>query len=270
MIKKLVSAALLSVASIVVLGSQETQGAAIPSILNFLPTAELVLPKSESGPDGNNRFLWDYFTNSGTGTVYQGSVLWILDPTGNIIGAGDTMIPATVGALASATATSFTQLHVNADSSTTVAFQFGGGAIVGSKISQFGTWTYNAQGKLIAASGATGFKGLQIADIRFQNDFLVVTFIPEHQQVGSPVLGQGPYTVWVIDQFGHLVSAVGPQGPYTNYLLGSVTLSGSSSAPNQLWHWLSVTSTASPGFQLSVQEFRSTGANLSGFTYGPF
>jgi hypothetical protein len=240
----------------------------LPGILNFLPTAQIAFPKSEAGPDGNNRFLWDIYDLS-SGTVYKGSTLWILDPTGNVIGTGDTMVPASVGAVASTIATSFTLLHVNPDNSTTLAFQFGGGLLAGSPISAFGTWTYNAQGKLIAFSGPTGFAGLQIADMRFQEDFLVVTFIPANQPVSSGVnFGEGPYTVWVIDHFGNVVSAVGPQGPYTGYVMASVTLSGSSSAPNQLWHWLSETATNT--FQLSVQEFSSSGATLSGFRYGPF
>lgn len=195
-----------------------------------------------------------------------------MSPTSAPLSAGVGGWPP-VGGIASSVAVSFTQLHVNADNTTTVAFQFGGGLLAGTgaQINAFGTWTYNAQGKLIAFSGPTGFTGLQIADIRFQKDFLVVTFIPASQTVSTALtLGQGPYTVWVIDHFGNVVSAVGPQGPYQPYALGSVTLSGSSSAPNQLWHWLSVTSGASPGFQLSVQEFSSTGATLSGFAYGPF
>jgi hypothetical protein len=178
------------------------------------------------------------------------------------------MVPASVGG-AGNVGLSFTQLHVNPDNSTTLAFQFGGGILLGGKINAFGTWTYNAQGKLIAFSGPTGFTGLQIADMRFQKDFLVVTFIPANQPVGTTVtLGEGPYTVWVIDHFGNVVSTVGPQGPYTNDVMGSVTLSGSSSAPNQLWHWLSTDGTNQ--FQLSVQEFSSNGATLSGFRYGPF
>ena len=277
MIKKLVSTTLLGVAVMIGFSSQKAHGLALPAILNFLPTVEVAAPKSEAGPDGNNRFLWDYFSTSGSS--YLGSALWILDPAGNVIGTGDTMVPASVGGIAGTVAISFTQLHVNADNTTTLAFQFGGGPLLGggSQISAFGTWTYNAQGKLIAFSGPTGFitgpkKGLQIADMKFQGDHLVVIFQPANQAVGSTiVLGQGPYTVWVIDHFGNVVSAVGPQGPYANYVLGSVTLSGSDSAPNQLWHWLSVVGTgAKEGFALSVQEFNSSGASLSGVVYGPF
>ena len=271
MIKKLVSTTLFGVAVMIGFSSQKAHALALPAILNFLPTVEVAAPKSEAGPDGNNRFLWDYFSTSGSS--YLGSALWILDPAGNVIGTGDTMVPATVGGLGGVLAISFTQLHVNADNTTTLAFQFGGGPLLGggSQISAFGTWTYNAQGKLIAFSGPTGFSpGLQIANLEFQKDFLVVTFIPGGQSIAITP-GVGPYTVWVLDHFGNLVSAVGPQGPYNGYLLGSVSLPGESTvAPNQLWHWLIVPTSGPERFGLAVQEFSPSGAALSGFNYGPF
>jgi hypothetical protein len=265
--KNLVSATLFGVAVILGLSNQPAQSAAVPAVVNWEPFIQLeFVPKSQTGPDGNNRFLWDYF-DVGSGT-YQGSVLWILDPTGNVIGTGDAMIPATVGGFSGGTSIgSDTLFHVNSDNSTTVAFAFIGGGGVGS----FGTWTYNAQGKLIAFSGPTGFSpGLQIANLEFQKDFLVVTFIPAGQPI-IPTLGVGPYTVWVLDHFGNLVSAVGAQGPYNGYVLGSVSLSGESTgAPNQLWHWLIVPTSGPERFGLAVQEFSPSGAALSGFNYGPF
>lgn len=266
--KKVFKATLLGLAVLIGFGGQKMQALAFPAILDFLPTAQVAFPKSDVGPDGNNRFLWDYFNISGS--TYSGSVLWILNPAGNVIGTGDTMIPASVGAVTSAgIIASFTILHVNADNTTTVAFQFGGGPLLGgtgAQVNAFGTWTYDPQGKLIAASGPTGFNGLQISNLKFQGDFLVVTFIPNNQTISTGVtLGGGPFTVWAVDHFGNLVSAVGNQGPYTNYTLGSVTLSGPSTAPTQLWHWLSASTTS---IKLSVQEFSPTGAPLSGSVYG--
>lgn len=265
--KNLVSATLFGVAVILGLSNQPAQSAAFPAVLNWEPFLQLdLVPKSQTGPDHNNRFLWDYFDlTSGT---YQGSVLWILDPTGNVIGTGDTMIPASVGGFSgSPTIASDTVFHVNSDNSTTVAFLFVGGGTANS----FGTWTYNAQGKLIAFSGPTGFSpGLEIANLEFEKDFLVVTFLPAGQPI-TATPGVGPYTVWVLDHFGNLVSAVGPQGPYNGYLLGSVSLPGESTgAPNQLWHWLILPSSGPERFGLAVQEFSPSGAALSGFDYGPF
>jgi hypothetical protein len=266
--KNLVSATLFGVAVILGLGNQPARSAAVPAVVNWQPFLQIELvPKSQTGPDGNNRLLWDDF-DIGSGT-YQGSVLWILGPTGNVIGIGDTMIPASVGGFSGSTSTgSFTLFHVNSDNSTTVAFAFP--ATGGGSVGSFGTWTYNAQGKLIAFSGPTGFSpGLQIANLEFQKDFLVVTFIPTGQPI-LPSISAGPYTVWVLDHFGNLVSAVGAQGPYKDYVLGSVSLSGGSTgAPNQLWHWLFL-STSGEQFGLAVQEFSPSGAGLSGFTYGPF
>jgi hypothetical protein len=256
----------LFVVAIVGLGNQKAHSAAIPAVINWEPFTQIVYSaKSQTGPDGNNRFLWDYFSLSTS--TYQGSALWILDPTGNVIGTGDTMIPATIGGGASSTSIySDTVFHVNSDNTTTVAFAYLGAT----GVNAYGTWTYNAQGKLIAFSGPTGFSGLQIANLEFQKDFLVVTFIPASQPVTPITAGVGPYTVWVVDHFGNVVSAVGPQGPYNEYLLGSVSLS--STGANQLWHWLFITNNGTPSVNtgLAVQEFSPTGAALSGFNYGPF
>jgi hypothetical protein len=113
---------------------------------------------------------------------------------------------------------------------------------------------------------------LQVLNIEFVRDFVVVTFCPTSVPPGN-FFGQGPFTVWVIDQFGNVISAVGPQGPYFGYQLGSVTTSGPDTSPNQLWHWLSINSPQAAlngPLGLSLQEFNSSGQVLTGFAYGPF
>jgi hypothetical protein len=129
-----------------------------------------------------------------------------------------------------------------------------------------GTWTFNAKGSLIAAAGPVGFSGLEIINVVFVQDYIVVTFVPSGQELEY---GIGPFTVWVLDEYGNLVSAVGNQGPHPGYVLGSVTLSGPTASPNQLWHWVGA---GGPPLEyaLVLQEFNSSGTLLSGYQYGPF
>jgi hypothetical protein len=104
-------------------------------------------------------------------------------------------------------------------------------------------------------------------NIEFNQDYLVVTFAPAGQSFSGGTM-VGPFSVWVMDEFGRLVSAVGNQ-TLGQGLLGSVTLSGPKGSPNQSWHW--VGSVSPPlQFQLAVEEFDSSGKFLSGQEYGPF
>ena len=265
--KKLVRAVLLSAAAVIGLSGGNLRGGALPSVVNtIVPFNSFLNARSGVGPDGNNRFLWDYFSN--TLNNYRASVLWIVDPTGNVIGDGSQIIP-NVGTGITEDATSNIALHVSASNNTTLAFAFWDSSH--KFIEKYGTWTFDPNGKLIAFSGPTGFSGLQVLNIEFVRDFVVVTFCPS-VQIGN-FFGQGPFSVWVIDQFGNVVSAVGPQGPYTGYELGSITTSGPDTSPNQLWHWVSINSpldALNGHLGLSLQEFNSSGQDLTGFAYGPF
>ncbi|MGA7125146.1 MAG: hypothetical protein WBZ19_02495 [Chthoniobacterales bacterium] len=266
--KNLVSATLVAAAAIVGLTCQEAHASPFPAVIqSFVPFAQFLNQRSEDGPDGNNRFIWDYVDL--TTQTYSGSALWILDPTGNAVGAGNVTVPASVGGFQlGAGSFSNIALHVSSTNNTTLAFAFvskDATSTTPAVVTSFGTWTYNAQGNLIAFSGPTGFNGLQIVNIAFQKDFVVVTFLPLGQ---SPFdFNTGPYTVWVLDQFGNLVSAAS-QGAITNAALGSVTLSGSTGAPNTLWHYIAA---ASPGeYFLGLIEFSPSGAILNTPSYGPF
>lgn len=264
--KNLVNATLVAAAAIVGLTCQEAGASPFPAVIqSFVPFAQFLNQRSEDGPDGNNRFIWDYVDV--TTKTYSGSALWILDPNGNFVGTGNVAIPASVGGFQfDPDSFSNIALHVSSTNNTTLAFAFVSKAATSTKpalVTSFGTWTFNAQGNLIAFSGPTGFNGLQIVNIAFQKDFLVVTFLPLGQ---SPFdFGTGPYTVWVLDQFGNLVSAAS-EPAISGTALGSVTLSGSTSAPNTLWHYIS----ASGGYFLGLIEFSPSGVILNTPAYGPF
>ena len=243
----------------------------MPGLPRSLPLLTYTFPllsfrdRSETGPDGNNRFIYDYYSTSGERlTKYGGSTVWILDPTGNLVAAGPTIPP--IGNGISAATFSNIALHVNSDNNTTLAFAYWDST--STAIASFATWTLNANASLIAASGPVGFNGLQIINIEFNHDNLVVTFAPSGQSFSKGTL-VGPFTVWVLDEFGRLISAVGGQGPHQGYILGSVTLSGPTGSPNQLWHW--VGATLPPlRFDMVVEEFNSSGSLLIGYNYGPF
>jgi hypothetical protein len=263
--KRLAKAALLAAIAFMGLTGRDARGAAFPSVINlYVPFSQFQAQRSETGPDGNNRFIWDFYaTHNKKLTTLEGSVVWILDPTGNLV-AASTTIPS-VGNLISSSTFSNIALHVTSDNNTTLAFAYWDPTR--QFIESYGTWTLNAKGALIGASGPVGFAGLKIINIAFDHDYLVVEFAPSGQSFSGGTL-VGPFTVWVLDEFGHLVSAVGNQ-TLGQGLLGSVTLSGPKGSPNQLWHW--VGSTYPPlRFEVAAEEFDSGGNFLSGYTYGPF
>lgn len=263
--KRLAKAALLAVIAFMGLTGREARGAAFPSVINlYVPFSQFQAQRSETGPDGNNRFIWDFYaTNNKTLTNLEGSAVWILDPTGNLV-AASTTIPS-VGNLISPSTFSNIALHVNSDNNTSLAFAYWDSTHT--YISSFATWTLNAKAALIGASGPVGFGGLQIINIAFDHDYLVVEFAPSGQSFSGGTM-VGPFTVWVLDEFGHVVSAVGNQ-TLGQGLLGSVTLSGPKGSPNQLWHW--VGSVYPPlQFEIAAEEFDASGNFLAGYEYGPF
>lgn len=271
--KRLAKATLFGVIAVMGLTGQESRATAVPSIIDFydVPFSQFLNERSELGADGNNRFIWDYYSTSGTNlTNYNGSVLWIVDPAGNLVATGSENIPPVghtllkLGNNRLEKTLSNIALHVNADNNTTLAFAIPDSS--GSFVGSFSTWTFNAKGALIGASGPVGFNGLQIINIKFSHDNLIVTFVPAGQPLAY---GIGPFSVWVLDEFGHLISAVGNQGPHQGFLVGSVTLSGPANSPNQLWHWAGAG--GSPlQFAAVLEEYNSSGTLLSQNPYGPY
>jgi hypothetical protein len=148
--------------------SQELRASTFPAVIqDFVPFVQFLNQRSENGPDGNNRFIWDY-VDLNTHT-YSGSALWILDPAGNVVASGNAIVPGSVGGFG--LNYSNIALHVSSTNNTTLAFAFGLNSN-NTAAAAFGTWTCNDQGNLIAASGPTGFDGLQIVNIAFSERFL--------------------------------------------------------------------------------------------------
>ncbi len=87
--KRLAKAALLAAIAFMGLTGRDARGAAFPSVINlYVPFPQFQAERSVTGPDGNNRFIWDYYATSGPSlTTLEGSVVWILDPTGNLVAA---------------------------------------------------------------------------------------------------------------------------------------------------------------------------------------
>jgi hypothetical protein len=154
--KRLANAALLAVIAFMGLTGREARGAAFPSVINlYVPFSQFQAQRSETGPDGNNRFIWDYYgTQNKNLTNLTGSVVWILDPTGNLV-AASTTIPS-VGNLISSSTFSNIALHVNSDNNTSLAFAYWDPTHT--YIGAFATWTLNANAALIGASGPVGFR----------------------------------------------------------------------------------------------------------------
>ena len=50
------------------------------------------------------------------------------------------------------------------------------------------------------------------------------------------LFSNGSNAIWCLDEYGAIVSAAGPFGPYKDAKLGIVTID--SPTPNQLWHWI--------------------------------
>ena len=200
--KRLAKAALLAAIAFIGLTGREARGAAFPSVINlFVPFSQFQNQRSDTGPDGNNRFIWDFYgTKNRKLTTLEGSVVWILDPTGNLVAASTTIPP--FGNLISSSTYSNIALHVSSDNNTTLAFAYWDPT--GQFIESYGTWTLNAKAALIGASGPVGFAGLKIINIAFDHDYLVVEFAPAGQSFS------GGYASWAIYSLG--VGRVWPSG----------------------------------------------------------
>lgn len=227
-------------------------GETYPNIDDQLtPFSDFANAKEGVGSDGNERFIWDYFE----GKAYKGSALWILNPQGQLIGAGNATIPSAGTGLVSAT-TSNLAIHVYAGTNNSqVAFAFYDPTK--KQVTSFATWTFNAQGQLIGAAGPFGpFSDTQIENLSFHTGALVVKWL----------FGNGANAVWALDQYGKTISVAGPFGPYPGVKLGIVTID--SPAPNQLWHWL--ITTPEPQYGLNTWTISPAGAIIATSSFGPW
>lgn len=173
--------------------------------------------KTAVGKDGLLRLIFDYNPSQG-GTTYAGSALWIINPNGSIVAAGNPTIPATVGSFYFSTQggkpifpfeRSNTAMYPQADGNTTVLFYyaFGGNPLLG--VNAFGVWTYNSSGNLIAGAKYGPFGNTAIFNLYF--DDATGKIVVKWATNNSP---NAAYAGWVLDEFGNVTSATNFFGPF--------------------------------------------------------
>ena len=227
--------------------------------------------KTAVGKDGLLRLIFDYNPATGGASTYGGSALWIIDPNGSLVAAGNVNIPASVGTFYFATKggntpifpveRSNTAIFAQDDGNTTVLFYYGLGANPLLGVTSFGVWTYNSGGNLIAAASYGPFGGTRIFNLYFDSTGKIVV---------KWSAGHGPsalYAGWVLDEFGALKSATGYYGPFgSSNQIGKFRVNAS----NQLI-WPFSIPTGSGTFTTSIWTFNSSGSALqSAQSYGPF
>jgi hypothetical protein len=257
-------------ATVVVIGAtgHNAYGLAIPLTLDIaVPYKQFNVTKHQVGADNNVRFLWDYVTAAG----YNGSVLWILNPQGQLVATGDTQIPASIGTGISplGLALSNTAINVAGSGNVTVVFAHvitPATTSTPAVVDSFSTWTYNAQGTLIAFGGPYGpFGNALLENLEFKNGTLIA-------QWANQGLALGTVSVWSLDEFGKIQTAAGPFGPFgTLTELVGVDVSKINGNPVQIWHWLFVNGTgAGQAAGDKVWTIDQTGNIIASASYGPF
>ncbi len=236
---------------------------------------QLLDAKTAVGQDGLLRVLFDYNPSTGgpsSASTYAGSALWILDPNGGLVAAGNATIPASVGTFYFATKggapifgveRSNTVLFPQADGNTTVIFFFGlhpsGVTSFESWTRAFSTWTYNSGGSLIAASSYGPFSGVFIQNLYFDTTGKIVV------KFASSVVPPNSSAGWVLDEFGSIVSATNYYGPF-GQLLGKIRINAKG---QQIWPF----SFQQPDgtYQTTIWTFNPSGSALTNAqSYGPF
>jgi len=248
---------LLGAAAIACFSSQFASAAATPEIDQFFYPG-LLDAKMKVGQDGNIRLIWDYLA----GTSYSGSALWILNPSGSVVAVGNPIVPASVGFFkqnekgVSLGIGSNIILYAQPSGNTTLAFAYG----ESNDGTNFGVWTYNSAGALIASASYGPYGGTVIHQMYF-DDLTGKLVVKWRDEIST---NNFTHTVWTLNEFGSVESTAGPFGPFPNSLLGKVVLSGS----NQIWYW-SVAKTGSI-HGLKTWEINSSGTVISTSSFGPF
>lgn len=218
--------------------------------------------KTAVGTDGLLRVIFDYNPATGGTSTYSGSALWIIDPNGSLVAAGNAIIPASVGTFyfrtiggkpIFPTERSDTALFPQADGNTTVIFYYGAGEkpLVG--VTSFGVWTYNSGGNLIAAAAYGPYSNVDIENLYFDGATgkIVVKWAANRGATAT-------YAGWVLDEFGSVTSATsyfGPFGPANQ--IGKFRVN----AANQLIVPFSIP-TSGGAFTTSIWTYNATGSAL--------
>ena len=268
---KITKVLLLGVAATLVglTGLKAVGGEVFPNVDDIFSFAQFGPEKYQVGNDGNSRLIWDYLNPSPT--AYLGSALWILNPQSQVVAAGDTQIPASVGRGINTVGNSNIAIHVQASGNTTLAFANVITPATSTSppiVDSFATWTFNAQGKLIASGGWYGpFGQTAVANIAFNKDGILVVKWITVANGGTQFL----WSAWTLDEFGRIQTAAGPFGPFGNFTaLGTVGVSTVNGSPVQLWNWLIETTTPSQQFKLNTWTLDRTGNIIAANSFGPF
>jgi hypothetical protein len=236
-------------------------------VIDGLFSISLFDAKTSVGSDGLLRVLFDYNPAlAGSKSTYSGSVLWIIDPNGGLVAAGNATIPPSVGSsFLNSTILgksvfpyerSNTGLFAQADGNTTVLFYYALSAGTGTQIA---TWTYNSAGALIAAAVYGPFSNVVIPGAYFE---------PTGKIIVKWRVGKNPsaiYAAWVLDEFGTIVSATNYQGPF-GPALGKIKLN---SKGQQIWPYTFPQSNGT--FLTNILTFNASGsAVVNAQSFGPF
>jgi hypothetical protein len=229
---------------------------AVPDIISvFAP--QVTDAKTKLGQDGNLRLIWDFTPGP---TTYSGSALWLFDGLGNFISVGSPFIPANIGYDIVPSAHSNVIVYGQADGNTTLAFLYP--STPGANPLQIGTWTYNSAGALIASTMNGPFTGTTAHQVFFDelSGQLVIqwrTLLGKDQSVTS---------VWTLNEFGAVVTDVGPFGPYgVDYTRGKTQLVD---GIDQVWFW--DVNIGGGHHELTIWRFNPAGFIINAQTYNPY
>jgi hypothetical protein len=229
-------------------------------VLGGLYGIQLFDAKTAVGQDGLLRLLFDFNPSKGGVSTYAGSALWIIDPNGSVLAAGNPSIPASVGStFLFPYERSNTAIFAQPSGNTTVLFYFGLSQNLGTT-STFGTWTYNSSGNLIASATYGPYNSTTISNLYFDTNGKIVV----KWRAGS--FSSPKFSGWVLDEFGGVVSATSFFGPFGNGAsLGKIRTTSSN---QQIWPY---SFKSGNSYTTTIWTFNSSGTSVSNVqTYGPF
>jgi hypothetical protein len=226
----------------------QSRGATIPEF------SDLSLGNvNTAGLDGNLRLVFDLnapatFPPALTAFVFPffpgplGQTVWVVNPTGTVVAVGTPSIPSTGGD---------TWVQGQADGNTSVLFAFPNGSI--------GLWTYSPSGAVIASVVYGPFTNTTVRAVKRQEatgQFLVEWF--------TTVTGGTAVSAWTLNEFGGIVTAAGPFGPFTNTAFQGINLLKNGT---QSWVWASA---VGGGYTTALWSVTTAGVVQTAQQFGPF